>query len=242
MTSRHLMLRALTIPALLLMAACQTESVTTENLGLSGPVVQSQLIERRHSVYFDTDSHVLSDRERLALRRFAMSSGSASSGNAARSKIRVLGHADERASDGYNLSLSARRAKSVARELLQVVGSEVDVSYFGERAPAAIGSNATSWKRNRRVDVVVEDYVVRIPGCATYSDGAGPNRRNALMTGIGCANAANLASMVANPADLAADRPVLPVDRGLADPPHSSAAIERYRIDKVKEPGKGRSK
>ncbi|MCB9942474.1 MAG: OmpA family protein [Geminicoccaceae bacterium] len=214
-------------------AGCTPPETGDRYVGLTAMASpQSQEILRRHSVYFATDSSRLSDSEREALAIFLRTS--ASSPNA---RIRVLGHADERASDTYNLALSARRSDAVADYLQSIAqnSTTVERSYFGERAPAALGSNQASWQKNRRVEVVVQDYAVQVPSCPEFNVQTGTNMRNATLDGLGCANATNLARMVANPADLAPDRPVLPSDIGAGDAPQTVLAIERYRTGKVIE-------
>ena len=151
----------------------------------------------------------------------------------------MLGHADERASDAYNLGLSSKRAQSVANYLenLDIQSVKVEQSYYGERVPAALGSNPASWKRNRRVDVIIQDYAAVIPSCPGLFDTDTRSNANTRMDGLGCANAANLAVMVADPADLYHERPVLPGDFGHADATVISGAVDRYRTDKVKALG-----
>ena len=66
------------------------------------------------------------------------------------------GHADERGSSEYNVALSERRAKSVAKNLrLQGVGDgQLRVLSYGEEKPAAEGHEETAWGQNRRVEIV----------------------------------------------------------------------------------------
>ena len=224
-----------TFAACLLVAAlagCAPQDPGHDYLGLAVAKPQSQEILRRHSVYFATDSDSISRAEREALEVFLRTSMTSPSAS-----VRVLGHADERASDRYNLDLSARRSNAVADYLSGLTDGAVPVerSSFGERVPAALGSNEQSWQRNRRVEVVVRDYAVQIPSCPNFSIQTGDNSRNAALDGLGCANASNLARMVADPADLARERPVLPADIGNPDPMQNSMAIDRYRNDQVKE-------
>lgn len=67
-------------------------------------------------------------------------------------KLEIEGHADERGTDQYNLSLSERRALSV-RETLSALGVSADrVSTLplGESQPAVAGHNEEAWSKNRR--------------------------------------------------------------------------------------------
>ena len=79
--------------------------------------------------------------------------------------IAVEGHADGIGSKKYNLDLSARRAKSVARELVfsGVKKERIFVSHFGEDRPIAPNSNPDGTDNpegranNRRVEIYIEN-------------------------------------------------------------------------------------
>jgi peptidoglycan-associated lipoprotein len=64
----------------------------------------------------------------------------------------VEGHCDERGTVEYNLALGERRALAV-RDYLVTLGvprSRLRVTSYGESRPFALGSNETSWAKNRR--------------------------------------------------------------------------------------------
>ena len=66
----------------------------------------------------------------------------------------VYGHTDSRASDEYNISLSQRRAKSVA-DVARSTGAMVEREIgYGERVPVATNATAAGMQLNRRVEVV----------------------------------------------------------------------------------------
>lgn len=66
----------------------------------------------------------------------------------------IEGHTDSRASDRYNISLSERRARAVAR-VAQEVGAQVySVRGFGERRPIANNASAAGQAKNRRVEIL----------------------------------------------------------------------------------------
>ncbi len=71
-------------------------------------------------------------------------------------RIRLEGHADERGSTDYNLSLGQRRAEAV-RAYMENLGVSADdlvpVSY-GEERPAERGFGESAWSKNRRVEFV----------------------------------------------------------------------------------------
>ncbi len=72
-------------------------------------------------------------------------------------RVRLEGHADERGSTIYNLSLGQRRAESVRSYLLNVgVGNaELLTLSYGEERPVDLGSNEGAWAKNRRVEFVI---------------------------------------------------------------------------------------
>jgi len=70
------------------------------------------------------------------------------------SLMEVAGHADERASDAYNLSLTQKRVDSVMAALVQrgVDRSRLRAKGYGEYCPEDPGHNEAAWEKNRRVD------------------------------------------------------------------------------------------
>jgi len=76
----------------------------------------------------------------------------------ANSSARVLleGHADERGSREYNLSLGERRGNSVLDLMLTEGASarQIEVVSYGEERPVCRQSSESCWERNRRVEIV----------------------------------------------------------------------------------------
>ena len=71
--------------------------------------------------------------------------------------IDIVGHADSRGSDAYNLALSERRANAVASALMArgVNGDRFYVAGMGERAPIASNDTDAGRAANRRVEIRV---------------------------------------------------------------------------------------
>ncbi|MEJ7729999.1 MAG: OmpA family protein [Polyangiaceae bacterium] len=71
--------------------------------------------------------------------------------------IEVQGHADERATDEYNLRLTSDRANAVVEALVkkQVPRNRVRSQGYGEYCPLDPASNAAAWEKNRRVEFKV---------------------------------------------------------------------------------------
>jgi pilus biogenesis lipoprotein CpaD len=179
----------------------------------------------RHAVYFDTDRAEVTGVEQDRLVTFL-----ASVEPSVRDTIRLEGHADERASDLYNLELAGRRAEAVAAFLRRQGFENVTVttSAYGEAIPATPGTGPETWQQNHRVEVVLERYVVTLPACPDWSRESGTDFANLPHSNFGCASQANLGLMVAEPRDLVRGRTL-----GPADGIHQAEGIVRYRTGKV---------
>ncbi len=68
--------------------------------------------------------------------------------------VRIEGHADERGSIDYNMSLGEKRAKEVKNKLIQlgVDGKRVKIVSYGEERPVDPASNEDAWYENRRAE------------------------------------------------------------------------------------------
>jgi len=79
------------------------------------------------------------------------------------------------------------------------------------------------------VKVVVERYLVTLPGCPDWSGDMSDTFNNDVHSNYGCATASNLGMMVANPEDLVHGRKL-----GPADGDYLRTSIERYKAGKTK--------
>lgn len=98
-------------------------------------------------VFFDYDSVDLRPEARATLEAQARWLGQYSN-----LSVTIEGHADERGTREYNLALGERRANSVKNYLvaLGVDGSRINTISYGKERPAEVGSDDSSWARNRR--------------------------------------------------------------------------------------------
>jgi len=181
----------------------------------------------RHITYFDTDrDHIRADeRDRLLAFIEAVQP-------TAQDNIRLEGHADERANDIYNLELASRRNDSVKRILGEhgLHHGRLQASAFGEHIPASSGSDEQAWSQNRRVEIVLERYVITPPPCPDWSRRSGKDYSNQPHSNFGCATETNLGLMIANPRDLVRGRKL-----GPADGVHQAEGIGRYREGQLTE-------
>lgn len=111
-----------------------------------GPGVASTV----EMVYFDTDKHAVKPAERVRLQAMVAEYGADAIRN-----VTVVGHADSRNTNPYNLALGKRRAQAVKDFLVELGVREprVVVKSFGEEDP--IRSNDTDLGRslNRRAQI-----------------------------------------------------------------------------------------
>lgn len=71
-------------------------------------------------------------------------------------EVTVFGYADAAGTAAYNLSLSAQRARVVAKLLKQIDPElPVDVQYFGDKAPLVPTRPGVPEPRNRRAEIVI---------------------------------------------------------------------------------------
>ncbi|MDH3454603.1 MAG: peptidoglycan-associated lipoprotein Pal [Desulfuromonadales bacterium] len=124
-------------------APAETTPATGTAVSALGTVTGSQL----EPVYFDYDSHALSQNARQALERnvalFRQESGLI---------VTIEGHCDERGSDEYNLALGEQRAAAVKNYLVTagVAATRLNLISYGEERPAVAGNDDAAWSRNRR--------------------------------------------------------------------------------------------
>jgi peptidoglycan-associated lipoprotein len=103
-------------------------------------------------VYFSEDKSTLAPEAQETLRRQAQWLQQYSGVT-----VQVEGHADERGTREYNISLSARRA-TAAREFLiaqGVGGNRISSIAYGKERPAALCDAEQCWSQNRRAVTVI---------------------------------------------------------------------------------------
>jgi OOP family OmpA-OmpF porin len=101
-------------------------------------------------IYFETDSAEIQQRSYPIIDAVAATL----IGNPQISLIEIQGHADERATDEYNVRLTRDRAAAVLEALVQrgTDRRRMRSAGYGERCPIDPGHNETAWEKNRRVE------------------------------------------------------------------------------------------
>jgi len=142
----------------LALAACSKKN--TPNLEANNGIGQSAMpgsegqfkTEVGDTVYYLVDQSTLTPEGKETLRRQA-----AWLRQYPDVMIQVEGHADERGTREYNISLSARRA-TTTREFLVAQGveaSRISTIAYGKERPAALCDAEECWSKNRRTVTVI---------------------------------------------------------------------------------------
>ena len=117
---------------------------------------EEQIIERMvanfQRVYFDVNSSSLNDDSRAALDEnieIMISETQLS--------IEIQGHADDRGTTEYNVTLGQKRAEKIAQHftLQGIAQSRIRIVSYGEEKPAVEGSSEAIWSQNRRCEFVI---------------------------------------------------------------------------------------
>jgi len=105
----------------------------------------------QRTIYFEYDSSQLQPQYINILRAHAAYLASDPTAG-----VTLDGHTDERGTREYNLALGYQRAGTVRSFLLAegVPSSRVRTMSYGEERPADPGHNESSWRLNRRVELV----------------------------------------------------------------------------------------
>ena len=114
------------------------------------PLNDASSILAKRSVYYPFDVSVVADADKPMLQAHAKYLS-----EHANRKVELVGNADERGSNEYNLALGQRRADGV-KKLLELGGakaSQLNAVSLGEEKPKATGHDEASWSQNRRTDL-----------------------------------------------------------------------------------------
>ena len=104
-------------------------------------------------VYFEYDSSSLTAEGEAVIQTHAQYLVSAPG-----TQVILEGHADERGTREYNLSLGEDRAQSVATLIraLGVDAGNIQTISYGEERPVSLGSDESAWSLNRRVEILYQ--------------------------------------------------------------------------------------
>ncbi|MFS2223496.1 peptidoglycan-associated lipoprotein Pal [Pantoea sp. B65] len=113
--------------------------------------LQMQELQKNNIVYFDLDKYdIRSDFAQMLDQHAAFLRSNPSY------KVTVEGHADERGTPEYNISLGERRANSVKMYLQGkgVSADQISIVSYGKEKPAVLGHDEAAYAKNRRAVLV----------------------------------------------------------------------------------------
>ncbi|MCA1662543.1 MAG: peptidoglycan-associated lipoprotein Pal [Novosphingobium sp.] len=130
-----------------------TDDTGLDNTGAPVPGSQADFVASVASdtIYFDTDRYNVDSADAATLQSQAQWLARYPG-----ARVTIEGHADERGTRDYNLALGERRANAAKTYLVGLgVGAErVTTVSYGKERPVALGSDESSWARNRRAVTV----------------------------------------------------------------------------------------
>jgi peptidoglycan-associated lipoprotein len=134
-----------------------TPSQPTPQVQPTGPMVGTQehfaaAVGSSTTIYFDTDRYNVDSQDAAALQAQAQYFA-----RYPQVTFTIEGHADERGTREYNIALGEKRANS-AKNFLASLGVDpgrISVVSYGKERPVALGSDESSWARNRRAASVI---------------------------------------------------------------------------------------
>ncbi len=117
--------------------------------GAPSPGSQADFLARvtADRIFFDTDQSDVDAEDQAAL-----DSQAAWLKTYPNTRVTIEGHCDERGTRDYNIALGARRANAAKNYLASagIDASRISTVSLGKERPEAIGSDESSWARNRR--------------------------------------------------------------------------------------------
>jgi peptidoglycan-associated lipoprotein len=113
--------------------------------------LQMQQLQQNNIIYFGLDKYDILPEFAQVLDQHAAFLRSNPS-----YKVTIEGHADERGTPEYNISLGERRANSVKMYLQgRGVGEDqMSIVSYGKEKPAVLGHDEAAWSKNRRAVLV----------------------------------------------------------------------------------------
>lgn len=135
-------------------APIEKDTQVSPGLAVSGDIAEMCKIKStmttKANPQFDYDKDELTAEDRVVLDQLATClTNGALKGKA----VALIGRADPRGTEEYNLGLGSRRAASVSQYLGRLGVAEPQMSVTTRGALDATGTDEASWKTDRRVDV-----------------------------------------------------------------------------------------
>ncbi len=137
-----------------LMAQLPADTQVSQSLSLSGDIVQLCGITANTSANptFDYDKAELSPEDRAVLDQLATC---LTTGALKGKTVSLVGRADPRGTEEYNLGLGSQRAGSVSAYLARLGVGEPQLAVNTRGALDATGTDESGWAKDRRVDITL---------------------------------------------------------------------------------------
>ena len=129
------------------------KSATSPSLDVSEAVTrdcQLRIASRFEAPRFDYDEDALQPQDREVLEQIALC---LTKGPLRGKQVQLIGRADPRGTEEYNLALGSRRAESVSAFLERLGVSDAQVDLTTRGATDAAGTDEIGWQQDRRVDL-----------------------------------------------------------------------------------------
>lgn len=125
------------------------------NLSISGDIVKLCNITGSGSANptFDYDKDELAPEDRSVLDQLAVC---LTKGPLQGKAVSLVGRADPRGTEEYNLGLGSRRSSSVGTYLQRLGVNQVQLFLTTRGALDAVGTDEASWQQDRRVDILLK--------------------------------------------------------------------------------------
>jgi peptidoglycan-associated lipoprotein len=137
-----------------LMSQLPADTQVSQSLSLSGDIVQLCGITANTTANptFDYDQAELSPEDRAVLDQLATC---LTTGALKGKSVSLVGRADPRGTDEYNLGLGSKRANSVSGYLTRLGVGEPQLVVNTRGALDATGTDEAGWAKDRRVDITL---------------------------------------------------------------------------------------
>jgi peptidoglycan-associated lipoprotein len=129
--------------------------MVSPNIGVSGDILAAcklTVAKGTANPNFDYDKDDLMPEDKAVLEQVATC---LSSGSLKGRSVELIGRADPRGTEEYNLGLGSRRSNTVGQYLTRLGVAQAQLGETTRGALDATGTDEAGWKKDRRVDIVL---------------------------------------------------------------------------------------
>ncbi len=127
--------------------------------GVSSTALTAEQIQARQDAAFESDTLFFFDYDQASIKaeaRLSLQAHAAYLAANPSAMVRLEGHADERGTRAYNVSLGERRGNAVKRYLIVqgAASAQIETVSYGEERPLSLSQSEEGFARNRRVELI----------------------------------------------------------------------------------------